>query len=113
MGFHLMLLPGLIMGIAMFWLLVVNYMFFQVKIENDRFYCRTSPFNGQWYKYSDIIKCKEIKKVSNYKSDRSYYFYFEFTDNSRKTHKFQFAKEIHGPEVKILKERIEKANGLR
>lgn len=116
-GFHAMLIPGFIMELGICWMLFVDYMFFQVKIGKDRFYCRTTPFNGRWYKYSDITHCKEIKKVVRFRqhrygvSHRRYFFFFEFTDVSGKTRKFQFTKEIFEHEVNVLKERIEQARG--
>lgn len=42
-------------------------------------------------------------------AERRYYFFFEFTDVRGKTRKFAFEDPIHGHEVNVLKERIEKA----
>lgn len=115
--FHAMLIPGFIMGLTICWMLFVDYVFFKVQICRDSFYCRTTPFNGRWYKYSDITHCKVIKKVVRHYNrgrgslNRTYYFFFDFTDKSGKKRKFQFAKEIYEHEVNVLKERIEQAQG--
>lgn len=115
-GFHPMLILGFVMEIAICWMLFVDYMFFQVRIEKNRFYCRTTPFNGQWYQYREITDCREIKKVVCHRqyrrgiSHRRYFFFFEFTASGGKTQKFQFAKEIYEHEVNVLKERIEQAH---
>ena len=110
-GFYVSLIPGFIMALAICWTLIVNYAFFQVKIEKTGFYCRTSPFNGKWYDYCNITHCKEIKRVvDNRSSNKRFYYFFEFTDINGKTRKFQFAKEIHEHEVNVLKERIEQYN---
>lgn len=115
-GFHAMLIPEIVIGIALCWTIFVDYVFFKVRICKDSFYCRTSPFNGCWYKYSDIAHCKEIKRVVRHyhrgrgSLNRTYYYFFEFTDKSGKKHKFRFAKPLHEREVNILKERIEQAS---
>ena len=114
-GFHASLIPGYVMAIIICWMLFVDYLFFRVKIEKDRFYCRTNPFNGKWYQYSDITHCKEIKRVVRHQrvrgaSHRRYFFYFQFTDVNGTTRKFQFSKEIFEHEIHVLQERIEHAH---
>lgn len=116
-GFHFVLILGIIAGFLMCYMVVINYIFFEIKIVKDRFYCRTTPFNGQWYNYSDITHCKEIKKVVRYRQNRhgvlhrKYFYFFEFTDINGNTRKFGFEKEIFEHEINVLKERIEKAQG--
>lgn len=107
--------PGVAIGLFVLIYLINNNKFFKVKIEKNGFYCRTNPFNGQYYEYSEITNCKRIKKVVRTRvhyyeaAERRYYFFFEFTDVRGKTKKFQFEDQIHGHEVNVLKERIEKA----
>lgn len=116
-GFHAMAVSNIVFALALCWVIFVDQIFYQVKICRDKFYCRTNPFNGKWYKYSEITNCREIKKVVRYRRyrrgvrQRRYFFFFEFTDVSGKVRKFQFAKEIHEYEVNVLKERIEQAQG--
>lgn len=91
--------------------LVVRYFFFKVKIEQNRFYLQTSPFNGKYYAYADIKNCKEILRVARHRqsgggSSRSYFYFFIFTDQTGQTRKFQFQKDIHGHEIDVLKKRI-------
>lgn len=107
--------PGVVMALFILIYLINSNMFFKVKIEENGFYCRTNPFNGQYYEYGEIIDCKRIKKIVRTRAhyyeaaQRRYYFFFEFTDVCGKTRRFLFEDPIHGHEVNILKERIEKA----
>ena len=91
------------------------YLFFQIKIKKNSFYCRTTPFNERYYKYSEIADRRKVKRVVKHRSygngslHRNYYFYFEFTDNKGEKHEFQYEQQIHEYEVNILKDRIEAA----
>lgn len=108
-------IPGVAIALFVLIYLINNNRFFKVEIKENGFYCRTGPFNGQYYDYEEIANCRRIKKVVRRRvhyyeaAEPIYYFFFEFTDVSGKTRKFQFEDQIHGHEVKILKERIEKA----
>lgn len=111
----LLAVPGIAMAVFIPLYLINNNLFFKVKIQKNGFYCRTNIFNGQFYEYHEITKCKRIKKVVYHRIHfweaalPKYYFFFEFTDITGKTRKFQFEDNIHGHEINILKERIEKA----
>ena len=78
-------IPGIAMSLFVIIYLINSNMFFKVKIEKNGFYCRTNPFNGQYYEYNEITNCKRIKKVIRtrahfYEADLPrYYFFFEFT----------------------------------
>ena len=116
-GFQFMIVANTVMGIIVA-LLLWNYsLFFQVQIEKDGFYCRTTPFNGRYYHYSEIADCREIKRVvrrrvyGNGSPHSHYYFFFEFTDNTGRKHKFQYDQQMYAYEVSILKDRIEAAKG--
>lgn len=110
-------IPGTVMAMFILLYLINSNLFFKVKIDSKGFYCRTNPFNGQYYKYDQITKCRKIKKVVYHKYHvgdadlPSYFFFFEFTDTHGKKRRFHFEDPIHGHEVDVLKERIEKANG--
>ena len=111
-GLPLLVIPGIAMALYVLISLINSNLFFKVKIEENGFYCQTNPFNGQYYEYSEITHCKRIKKVVRNRRPRRaenprYYFFFEFTDVSGATRKFQFEDQIHGHEVDVLKERIE------
>ncbi|WP_178040283.1 hypothetical protein [Frisingicoccus sp.] len=116
-GFNFIIIPSIAMAVAVALLLFNYHLFFQVKIGKDSFYCQTTPFNGNCYKYSEIADCRKIKRVvrhggyGNGSLHRKYYFYFEFTDNKGKKHKFQYEQQIHEYEVNVLKERIETSKG--
>lgn len=109
--------PGVVMALFILIYLINSNMFFKVTIEENGFYCRTNPFNGQYYEYAEITACKRIKKVVRTRAhyyeaaERRYYFFFEFTDISGKTRKFAFEDPIHGHEINVLKERIDAAKG--
>lgn len=108
--------PGAVLALFILMYIINSNIFFKVKIEEKGFYCRTNPFNVQFYEYGEITQCRKIKKIVRTKvhfynaAMRRYYFFFEFTDISGKTRKFLFEDQIHGHEINILKERIENAN---
>ena len=114
-GHMYLAVPGVAMALFILIYLINSNIFFKVKIGVKGFYCRTNPFNGQYYEYDEITNCRRIKKVVRRRvhyyqaGERMYYFFFEFTDIRGKTRKFQFEDPIHGHEVNVLKERIEKA----
>lgn len=113
-GSTLLVVPGIIMALIVLGYLIVNNLFFKIQIGENGFYYRTNPFNGQRYEYCEITHCKKIKKVVRIRRPREaetpkYYFFFEFTDVRGVTQKFQYEEPIHGYEVDVLKERIEKA----
>ena len=99
-------------------LLIFSYnLWFIVKIDKDGFYCRTTPFNGHYYKYSQIEDCRIVQKVikhhrynENGPMYKAYYFFFVFNDIEGKKHVFQFEEQIHEHEINILKERIDAAH---
>lgn len=112
-------IPGVATALFILLYLLNSNMFFRVKIDAKGFYCRTNPFNGQYYEYGEITNCRRIKKVVRtrahyYEADeRRYYFFFEFTDVRGKTRKFAFEDPIHGHEVNVLMGRIEKTQNLK
>lgn len=114
-GHMYLAVPGVAMALFVLIYLINSNMFFKVKIDTKGFYCRTNPFNGQYYEYDEIKNCRRIKKVVRTRAhyyeaaERRYYFFFEFTDMRGKTRKFQFEDPIHGHEVDVLKDRIENA----
>ena len=95
---------GLLLPLSVVIRLLLRYFFYRVKIENNRFYLQTNPFNGKYYEYKAIKNCKEVLIVS--RLSRSYFYYFIFTDVTNKTRKFLFQKNIHGHEIDVLKKRI-------
>ena len=114
-GHMYLAVPGVVMALFILFYLINSNMFFRVNIDAKGFYCRTNPFNGQYYEYGEIINCRRIRKVVRTRAhyyeaaERRYYFFFEFTDVRGKTRKFAFEDPIHGHEVNVLKERIEKS----
>ena len=108
-------LPGTLMGIGLILYLMMHQRYYKIQSGQHGFYYRTNPFNGQQFDYSDIVDCREIKKVIRRRAHyweagkRSYYFFLEFTDNKGTKRRFQFEKPIHEREVNVLKERIEQA----
>lgn len=107
--------PGVAIALFVLIYLINNNTFFKVEIKENGFYCRTNPFNGQYFEYDKIASCGRIKKVVRTRAhyyeaaQRRYYFFFEFTDVRGKTRRFLFEDPIHGHEVNVLKERIENA----
>lgn len=102
---------GFLLPLSIVIKLVIRYFFHKVKIEKNRFYLQTNPFNGKYYAYADIKNCKEVLKVARHgrysgRSSRAYFYFFIFTDMANRTRKFQFQKDIHGHEIDVLKKRI-------
>lgn len=118
-GHMYLAIPGVAMALFIPLYLINSNMFFKVKIDAKGFYCRTNPFNGQYYEYGEITNCRKIKRVVRHKYHvgdvdlPSYFFFFEFTDVRGKTRKFAFEDPIHGHEINVLKERIEKTLNLK
>ncbi|MFQ8591933.1 MAG: hypothetical protein ACLSAL_00175 [Thomasclavelia spiroformis] len=114
-SFNFIIIPSIIIVIIIALFLFNYYLFFQIKIKKNSFYCRTTPFNERYYKYSEIADRRKVKRVVKHRSygngslHRNYYFYFEFTDNKGEKHEFQYEQQIHEYEVNILKDRIEAA----
>lgn len=111
------IIPSIIIGILAIFLIFNYYLWFIVKIEKDGFYCRTTPFNGRYYKYSQIRDCRIVQKVvkhhhhgENSSMSRAYYFFFVFHDIAGKKHVFQFEEQIHEHEINILKKKIDAAH---
>lgn len=98
--------------------LVVHYLFYRIDIRRDGFYCRTNPFNGQFYKYRDITNCKEIERrrrtgsMHRHGGRRTHYLhYLIFTDKSGKEHRIQYDKGLFEREINILVSRINQSQG--
>lgn len=109
-------LPTVVMGTVSIIASIVHSLFYKIQIRKDGFYCRTTPFDGKYYKYSDIANCKLIEKRKKYGSiyrgnRRTRYFYFlVFTDATNKTHKILYNKSLFEREMKVLVSRIEQEN---
>lgn len=105
------------MAVVSIMVLIVHNLFYKIQIQKDGFYCRTTPFDGKYYKYSDIIDCKLIEERKKYGSVRRgtreiHYFYFLiFTDATNKTHRILYDKALFEREMKVLVSRIEQAQG--
>ena len=74
--------------------LVVHNMFYKIQIEKDGFFCRTNPFDGKYYQYSEIADCKLVEERKKFGSVRNrgvrethYFYYLIFTDATNKTHR--------------------------
>lgn len=96
----MIIIPSIVIIIIIALFLFNYYLFFQVKIEKNSFYYQTTPFNGRYYKYSEIADCRKIKRVVRHRSygngslHRNYYFYFEFTDNKGKNINFNMSNKF-------------------
>lgn len=94
---------------------LIRFFCLDVRIEEDGFYVRTGLFDGRYYNYTDIKKCKTVMKEYKHNrrghgTQRMYYYFFVFTDRSDITRKIQFEKAVNGYEIGVLRERIIKAN---
>ena len=99
-------------------MMVFHNLFYKIQIQKDGFYCRTNPFDGKYYKYSDITKCKLIEERKKFGSVRGsgtretrYFYFLAFADTTNKTRKILYNKALFEREMNILLSRIEQAQG--
>ena len=93
-------------------------LFYKVQIQKDGFYCRTNPFDGRYYRYSDILDCRLVesqRKIgSRYNRGRirkMYYFYdLKFIDRAHQTHRLPYNKSLYEGEIGELVARIERTH---
>ena len=97
---------------------ILSYgLFYKVQIQKDGFYCRTNPFDGRYYRYSDILDCRLVESQRQYGSRynrgrirKTYYFYdLKFIDSSHQTHRLPYNKSLYEGEIDELVARIERA----
>ena len=118
-GLWFMLIPGVVMAFLVLLYLIMSYGCFKVEIDKDGFYCRTTPWNGRYYTYREIISCREIKKVVHHHAhstgnmSMAFYFFFEFTCADRKKRRFLFEKPVYEHEINVLKERIKQVQNQK
>ena len=93
-------------------------LFYKVIIQKDGFYCRTNPFDGRYYRYSDILDWRLVesqRKIgSRYNRGRirkMYYFYdLKFIDRAHQTHRLPYNKSLYEGEIGELVARIERTH---
>ena len=90
-------------------------LFYKVQIQKDGFYYRTNPFDGRYYRYSDILDWRLVesqRKIgSRYNRGRirkMYYLYdLKFIDRAHQTHRLPYNKSLYEGEFGELVARIE------
>lgn len=97
-------------------MMIAHNLFYKIQIQKDGFYCRTNPFDGKYYKYSNITKCKLIEERKKFGSVRGsgtretrYFYFLVFADTTNKTRKILYNKALFEREMNILLSRIEQA----
>ncbi len=107
-----------VMAVVAVVVLVIHNMFYKIQIEKDGFYCRTNPFDGKYYQYSEITDCKLVEERKKFGSVRGrgvrkthYFYYLVFTDVNNKSHRILYNKALFEREMIILVSRIEQAQG--
>ena len=107
----------IVMAVVSIVVLVVHDLFYKIQIQKDGFYCQTTPFDGKYYKYSDIADCKLVEERKKFGSVRRgnretrYFYFLIFTDVTNKTHKVFYNKALFELEMNVLVSRIEQAKG--
>lgn len=93
---------------------VMHYFFYRIEIKRDGFYCRTNPFNGQFYEYRNIVNCKVVEQRKKFGSayrkgvrKTHYMHYLIFTDKSGKEKSIKYDKGLFEREISILVSRME------
>ena len=97
---------------------ILSYgLFYKVQIQKDGFYCRTNPFDGRYYRYSDILDCRLVESQRKFGSPykrgvrQTYYFYdMKFVDRAHQTHRLPYNKSLYEGEIDELVARIERAH---
>lgn len=87
-------------------------LFFKLKIQKDGFYCRTNPFDGQYYRYGDILDCclVEAERSGGRPRHKKFYaHYMKFTDRANRTHRVLYDRALYEREMDELVARIERA----
>ena len=92
-------------------------LFYKVIIQKDGFYYRTNPFDGRYYRYSDILDCRLVESQRKFGSPykrgvrQTYYFYdMKFVDRAHQTHRLPYNKSLYEGEIDELVARIERAH---
>ena len=105
------------MAVVSIVVLIDHDLFYKIQIQKDGFYCRTTPFDGKYYKYSDIVDFKLIEERKKFGSVRRgtretrYFYFLIFTDMTNKTRKVFYNKALFEWEMNVLVSRIEQAKG--
>ncbi len=114
---RLFLLPGVALALALCIFLAVRYFCFSVRIGDDGFFCRTTPRNGRFYPYREVVACRVIRRVVRRRGSRRLYsvgqgvekgyFLFEFTCADGARRRFVFENAVSGHEIDVLQSRIQ------
>ena len=90
--------------------LINRYFCFRICIGENGFFFQSNPFNGKYYRYEEIVSCKEKLKQARhsvgYGDPVTYRYFFCFTDKDGKTQKILFEKALFEKEFEALSERI-------
>lgn len=85
-------------------------LFYKVQIQKDGFYYRTTPFDGRYYRYSDILDCCLVESQRNMRRSATRYgYYMKFTDCENQTHRVPYNKSLYEGEIDELVARIKRA----
>ena len=90
--------------------LCVSCFSFRLYVGSYGFFYRTTPYNGRYYRYSEIAKCKTETMALNTDDIRkpaSHAFFFVFTDNEGIKREIEFSPVKHGQIISVLTEKIE------
>ncbi len=98
--------------------MIIHNMFYKIQIQKEGFYCRTNPFDGKYYKYSEIIDCNLVEERKKFGSVRNrgvrethYFYYLVFTDATNKKRRILYNKALFEREMNVLVSRIEQTQG--
>ena len=90
--------------------LINRYFCFRICIGENGFFFQSNPFNGKYYRYEEIVSCKEKLKQAwhsvGYGDPVTYRYFFCFTVKDGKTQKILFEKALFEKEFEALSERI-------
>ncbi len=78
---------------------------FCVRVGERGFYCRTTPWNGGYYAYTDAVSCRTEHRWTHHRgtTEVSHGYYCIVTLRDGATVRFRFEREFHRDAVKALK----------
>lgn len=86
----------------------VRTIWFCVRVGEDGFYCRTTPWNGGYYPYADAVSCRTEHRWTHHRgtTEVSHGYFCIVTMKNGAVVRFRFERELHRDAVKALKAQI-------
>ena len=87
--------------------LAIRYFCFKIYVGRNGFYFQTDPFDGKYYRYSEVKSANEnLRRYHRRGHGTSYAYYFNISFSNGTTKSIIFEKSLHERELEVLKKRI-------